>query len=85
MQLNAEQLQYFSAMEGTFLTPGWTLISKGWKDERDQLADRMFFNAKSYEDVEHARVRFGLLNELISLPNMIQVQKDQVLAEEEDE
>lgn len=86
MELTPKQVEYFAAMEGTFNTPGWTLIRQGWEEERESLAERMFFNAKSYEDVSHARVRYGLLNELINLPSMIEQQRQQVLDQpDEDE
>jgi len=78
MELNDQQKEFFAAMEGTFNTPGWTLIRQGWEEERDALAERMFHNAKSMDDVHATRVRYGLLNELIDLPAMMQQQRDQI-------
>jgi len=77
-KLDSKQLQFFSSMEDTFRTPGWTLLTQGWREEQEQLPVTMFFNAKSQEDLEKARVRFGLLNELISLPQTIQAQRTQI-------
>lgn len=73
--MNTEQKEYFAAMEQMFNTAGWTLVQRGWKEEQDALAERMFFNAKSMEDIVAARVRYGLLDELSKLPEMIEAQK----------
>ena len=73
--MNTEQKEYFAAMEQMFNTEGWTLVQRGWKEEQDALAERMFFNAKSMEDIVAARVRYGLLDELSKLPEMIEAQK----------
>lgn len=86
MELTTKQIEYFSAMESTFNTPGWTLIRHGWEEERNSLAERMFFNAKSFEDVSNARVRYGLLNELVNLPQTIEQQRQQLVDQpDEDE
>ena len=81
-KLNEQQKEFFAAMEGCFETTGWSLLKKGWKTEQSQLAEAMFFNAKSMDDVLITRVRHGLLNELIQLPEQIAAQK---LAVEEGE
>ena len=75
MKLTDKQTEFFSAMEGTFRTQGWTLLRQGWQEEQGLLSDRMFFNAKSMDDMNNARVRYGLLNELIELPATIAAQK----------
>lgn len=87
MKLNDEQQEYFAAMEQMFNTQGWTLVQRGWKEEQDALAERMFFNAKDMEDIVAARVRYGLLDELSKLPEMIERQKQAILtgADEEPE
>ena len=74
-KLTNKQQQFYSAMEGTFRSPGWKLISDGWKEERDSLAQALFFNAKTMEDLSNARVRYGLLNELVQLPEVIAQQR----------
>jgi len=79
MELNDKQLEFFTNMERLFDQPGWAMITQGWEAERDALYERVFFNAKTMEDVDNARVRFGLLNELVELPKTVQQQKDQVL------
>lgn len=87
--MNTEQKEYFAAMEQMFNTSGWTLVQRGWKEEQDALAERMFFNAKNMEDIVAARVRYGLLDELSKLPEMIEAQKDALItgadSEEENE
>ena len=85
MLLTDQQKEYFAAMENTFRTPGWTLLRQGWQEELDALAERMFFNAKTMEDVNQARVRYGLLNELLNLPQMIEQQRTQIEDVEEDD
>ncbi len=85
-KLTAQQIEFFAAMEGTFNTPGWTLLRQGWVAERDGLYERMFFSAKSYEDMQTTRVRYGILNEMIGLPEEIERQKQETLdMPEEDE
>lgn len=86
MKLTPQQVEYFAAMEGTFNTPGWTLMRQGWEAERDGLYQIVFFNAKSLEDINNARVRYGILNELITLPEEISRQKQEALDQpDEDE
>lgn len=84
MKLDSTQIQFYSSMEDTFRTPGWALLSQGWTEEQASLSDIVFFNAKSMEDVQTARVRFGLLNELINIPKTIQAQRDQIESMDED-
>ena len=85
MKLTTEQQQYFSAMEQMFNTAGWTLVHRGWKEEQDALAERMFFNAESMSDMVAARTRYGLLDELIKLPEMVEKQKEMALTETSEE
>jgi hypothetical protein len=67
MNLTDQQKEFYGALEGTYRTPGWNLMVQGWTQERDSLSEIVFHNAKSMEDVFAARVRYGLLNELIGL------------------
>ena len=83
MELNDTQKEHFSAMEGTFRTSGWTLLTQGWTTELESLADTMFYNAKSMEDINEARVRHGLLNELINLPETIARQRADIEDDED--
>ena len=85
MKLTEKQTQFFAAMEEMFLTPGWELVTRGWKVEQDQLADAMFFNAKTLEDMSLARARHALLDELIKLPATITAQKAQIEEQDEDD
>lgn len=78
MLLNDEQKQFYGALEGTFRTPGWELIRQGWQEERDRLAEIVFHNAKSMDDVNAARVRYGILNELIGLAATIAAQRKHI-------
>jgi hypothetical protein len=79
MELNTEQQEFFRAMETTFETSGWALLEQGWTAERDALYEQVFFNAKDVEDIRAARVRFGILNELIELPRTTQRTKDETM------
>ncbi len=85
MKLSETQTQFFTAMDGCFRTKGWTLLRQGWEEEQSLLSDRMFFNAKSMEDMNNARVRYGLLNELISLPATVAAQRTQIEEMDEDD
>ena len=82
--LTDQQKEFYTALEGTFRTPGWNLMVQGWTQERDSLAEIVFHNAKSMDDVYSARVRYGLLNELISLASMHEGQRQQLETEDED-
>ena len=81
MPLTGKQREFYASLEQTFNTAGWELITQGWKEEQQQLPMSVFFNAQSIEDIRAARVRFGLLDELISLPTTLAQQK--LNAEEE--
>ena len=85
MQLTAQQKEFYTALEGTFRTPGWTLMVNGWEQERDSLADAIFHNAKTMDDVYSARVRYGLLNELVSLAQTHETARSQLEEADEDE
>jgi hypothetical protein len=84
MKLTDQQKEFFGAMEGTFRTPGWTLMLTGWKNERDSLYENLFHNAKSMDDMYAARVRYNLLNELIELDKTIARQRT-AIEESDDE
>lgn len=84
-ELDAKQKEFFRSMEATFDTSGWTLLTQGWKEEQAALSQMMFFNAKTMEDVQAARVRYGLLTELLQLPDAIANQKQAILDSDEDE
>lgn len=79
--LTQKQTQFYSKLETTFLSDGWELIVQGWKNERDSIPEAAFFNAQTMEDIRVARVRYGLLSELIDLPATIEQQKLNVEAE----
>ncbi len=83
--LGNNQIEFYGRLEQTFLTPGWALMVQGWKEEQDTLPLNVFFNAQSMDDIRAARVRYGLLDELIKLPETIAQQKLNVInAAEED-
>ncbi len=79
MQLTERQVEFYAAMEQTFASPGWVLLTQGWQQEYESLAENAFHNAKTFEDVEETRVRYRLLHELISLPETIEAQKHDIL------
>ena len=83
--LDNNQIEFYGKLEQTFLTPGWTLMAQGWKEEQDALPLNVFFNAQSFEDIRAARVRYGLLDELLKLPVTIAQQKLNVINAPEDE
>ncbi|KKN23891.1 hypothetical protein LCGC14_0900330 [marine sediment metagenome] len=85
MQLTERQNEFYSAMEQTFASAGWTLLIQGWQQEYDSLAENAFYNAKNFEDLEETRVRYRLLHELITLPETIASQKQVILDSDEDE
>ena len=78
MQLNEKQKQYFAAMQDTFRTKGWEQMQIGWKSEMEQIPKRLFFNAKSYEDMIKERERYSVLVELTNLAQTIDAQKVQI-------
>lgn len=75
MALTPEQKEFFSSLEHTFNTPGWTLLVRGWTEERDGLPTAAFFNANETEELRAFRVRYGLLDELVNLPETIAQQQ----------
>lgn len=82
--LTEKQKTFYAEMDVTFGTPGWAHLKQGWTEERDQLPLAMFFNAKSIDDLNAARVRYGLLNELLTLPEtLIEQQRNVEQSEEE--
>lgn len=66
--LSPERQLLYRELEHTFNTPGWRFLIQGWEQKRDSLRELTFFNAGDWDDVQHARIRFQLLNEIIDLP-----------------
>ncbi len=83
--LDNNQIEFYGKLEQTFLTPGWAQMSAGWKEEQETLPLNAFFNANTFEDLRAARVRYGLLDELIKLPETIAQQKLNVINAAEDD
>lgn len=81
--MDNRQKEFYASLENTFMTPGWNLITEGWRQEQAALPEAAFFNAKSMEDLEAIRVRYGLLDELIRLPDTIEQQKLDVINQHE--
>ncbi len=77
-ELTEQQIEFFTAMEATFNTPGWELMTQGWEAERNGLAEHAFFGVKSMEDMRIVRLRYRLLTELIELPKTIGQQREEV-------
>lgn len=73
--LTDNEKEFYSNLDNTFRSTGWNLLVKGWQEEQQRLPVDAFFNAQSLEDVRAARVRYGLLDELINLPDTIEQQK----------
>ena len=59
---------FFRELETTFQTPGWARLTVGWKEELDAIPLNAFWNAKTMEDLEAARIRYELLTSLVDLP-----------------
>lgn len=79
MKLTSEQAEWYSAMDVLFASKGWTFLLQGWRREHEALSTNTFFNAQTMSDVEEARVRYRLLDELITLPESIEKQKNEIL------
>ena len=79
MKLDDKKIEYFTALETTFNTPGWSLITQGMEEERAKLPEAGFFNAKTIEELQALRVRYGVLTELVQLPKLIDRQKEEIL------
>lgn len=76
-ELTNEQKTFFSAMESTFATAGWQhFMLPRWQEEQKMLQESTFFNAENEIDLVKARERFDLLEELITLPEKIQAQRE---------
>ena len=76
MPLSEKDIQLYTELEHTFNTPGWSRLVEGWKEEQAWLPEHAFYNAKSIEELELARVRYKLLSELISLADDIRQQRE---------
>lgn len=68
MPLSNEDKALFSDLEVTYNSPGWARLKQGWQEEMDNLPEAAFFNCKTLEDLHTYRVRYGLLKELVELP-----------------
>lgn len=79
MELDPKQVEFFTTMQNTFESPGWELLKQGWQSEVDQIPNAVFYNAKSIEEVGYARERVKLLNEMLALPAVIAMQRQQIL------
>jgi hypothetical protein len=77
--MNDQQKAFFQDLESTFDSNGWDRLSKGWEEERNQLKEAVFYNAKTEMDLAVARVRYNLLTELVRLPEVTADQKQEIL------
>lgn len=82
MKLSNEQVEWYGAMDLMFASKGWTFLVQGWTREHDSLADDIFFNAQNMGDLEKARERYRLLDELIKLPGAIEAQRQLILEDD---
>jgi hypothetical protein len=79
--LSEEKRAMFMELETLFNTAGWAYLRKGWEAERDRLYKAVFFGAESFDDVQHARIRYQLLGELVDLPLEMERNKDMAIEE----
>lgn len=87
--LSPERQLLYRELEHTFNTPGWRFLTQGWEQKREALRELTFFNAGDWDDVQHARIRYQLLNEILDLPGEYARMKEneiqEALAQDEDE
>lgn len=80
-KLKPEQKQFFMELEALFEQPGWGHLVRGWKQELEALPMAGFFNAKTIEELEAYRQRYGLVQELLQLPETMAARKEVVIEE----
>jgi hypothetical protein len=69
MALTKKEKVFFRELDTTFRTPGWVRLAAGWKEELEAIPLNAFWNAKSMEELEAARIRYELLTSLVELPD----------------
>lgn len=67
--MDKKQEAFFRELDATFNTAGWVRLTVGWKEELEAIPLAAFFNAKSMEELEAARIRYELLTSLTELPD----------------
>lgn len=82
--MDQEQTVFFRELEATFQTAGWVRLAVGWKEELEAIPLNTFFNAKSMEEIEAARVRYQLLASLVDLPDHHERARLEIIREEAD-
>lgn len=70
--LSDDELGYFMDMESLFNHPGWARLTKELKAKLDMLPAVMFASAKSYEEVQAARIRHEELTTLLHYPQLLE-------------
>ena len=83
--LNAEQREFYAAVEHMHNTSGWALLTQGWRQEQTQLEEYLKFGANTLEDLHAARQRWAILGELIDLPETWSAQKQSILDGDDDQ
>jgi len=82
--MDQKQTTFFRELDSTFRTPGWVHLTAGWKEEMEAIPFAAFYNAKSMEELEAARIRYQLLNSLVELPDHHERARLEVEREEDD-
>lgn len=82
--LSGSEQTYFQEMESLFAQPGWGHIIKEIEAEMERIPEETFWRAKSFDDIQLARIRLVELTRLAQYPDAIEMRKTNLLTERRD-
>ena len=76
--LNDDERGYFMEMESLLNHPGWARLVKEMQNDIEEIPAGSFKNAKSMEDINFARGRLSVLEELVSYERILELRRTQM-------
>ena len=67
----------YGEWEQLFSVPGWDRMTAMLQQEKDDLPDRTFTHAASFDELLAARAAVRKIDEILALPAAIELQKEQ--------
>lgn len=81
--LTDSEKAYFSGFEEVFESSAWRALSEHWRRDLDSIPLRAFWSAESWDEILAARALCRKLEEYLTIPQQIALQKRAVIEERE--
>lgn len=79
--LTEAEKAHFMEMDAMFNSAGWSSLTKVMQAQIDAIPLQAFYNAKSFEELQLARVRMQEMSSLVQLPLLMERSRDELIRE----